>query len=194
MLAYSTLRHVVILGALILVLTHARPVKAQGNGASRPTNNLAVGGSFEHWSDGIARKWVLYGNGKANQTVDARRGHFAVRLVGDSERTNVTLQYVVRLPEGIDGKTLRISILAKTSERRSAAFNLHWNFGGREERATKTHPGDGEWSRLTHILDLPPNTNSSLLQIRCVLVLRRPAETPAVFDDMIIEIVDTKRT
>ena len=143
-------------------------------------------GSFETWSGGTPANWNIYGDGKIRQSVQAIHGHFGVRMELAEGGKSLSLQYIFRPVEDLKGKTLLITIWAKCDEPRSLGFNVHLERGGDTTSFSRSHPGNGEWMQLRHEVELPAGVDPSLLQVRCVALIRRGAELPAsvdAFDD-----------
>ena len=136
---------------------------------------------FETWVEGEPLFWAVDGGSRqklSRNTDNPPKGESALAISGNHSWFLVKQRIHMYGP--IAGKTLRLSVRAKSSDPGSAACAIAPNAG--DIATSKRHPGDGQWHELVANFKIPKNAPPSYVDIH--LGSSRSPKHETLFDDV----------
>jgi hypothetical protein len=159
---------------------------ARAHAADTPPSLLRNGG-FEVVQDGQAFGWTTSTGGKAKWrsftlegVAEAQEGMQAVRIPAPAPGDLALLFQEIPAESLAPEQTLRLEVWGKAAERQQLQAVVSFKTAEGRRTVRVTHPGDGEWKRLSLLFDLPKSADLSTVTVE--LLVRAKGGSPVEVD------------
>jgi hypothetical protein len=174
-------------GMKTIQLLYFCAISLAASGAADTAPNLLSNGGFEVVQDGQAFGWTTSTGGKAKwrgftleAVAEGKEGMQAVRIPAPESGDLALLFQEVPANSLAHEQTLRLEVWGKAAERQQLQAVVSFKTPEGRRTVRVTHPGDGEWKRMSLLFDLPKNADLNSVNVE--LLVRSKGGSPVEVD------------
>ncbi|HEO72444.1 MAG TPA: hypothetical protein ENN80_14385 [Candidatus Hydrogenedentes bacterium] len=168
--------------------TQTKPATAQQEDVKPATaaQSVVPNGSFEEWDGKAPKGWNTSIPALVQVSSDAYDGEKAVEFMQAEPDRWGRLEYFFKPEDAVLGKKIHVTMMGKASAPKLLVVAIEYTLDGKNERADKTHPGDGAWHAMDVDAEIPAGVDPGSVVLKA---FRRPGKEGSAIVDLATVVV-----